>query len=146
MVIPNLIAAVVKGNRIDESGTVVAVKEKYLVDAVTPTEAEARLASEIAPDIIEFTVHSTAIEKVDEFFIQDANGEFFKVVFSIITIDEKSGKEKRSRHVSYTRSSSFESALPDFLAGMKGTMIDYEIESITRAHIVDLITNVSESN
>ena len=55
-----------------------------------------------------------------------------------ITLDEKSGTEKKTATLILVQASDFEDALKNFQEGMKGTMGDYEIASITETPLMDV--------
>ena len=57
---------------------------------------------------------------------------------NFITLDEKTGTEKKSATLILVQASDFEDALKNFLEGMKGTMGDFEIASITETQLMDV--------
>ena len=57
---------------------------------------------------------------------------------AFITIDERSGVEKRTSTLILVQASDFKEALDNFIEGMKGTMADYEIVSITETPPMDV--------
>ena len=59
-----------------------------------------------------------------------------KVMF--ITIDEKTAVEKKSASFILVQASDFKGALENFMSGMKGTMADFEIASITETALMDV--------
>ena len=59
-----------------------------------------------------------------------------KAAFS--TLDEKSGKERRSSWYAMVQASTTERAERLFHERMKGTMSDYRVESITETAIMDV--------
>lgn len=77
-----------------ENGMKKKVKEEYLVDAFSYTECEARIIEEMKPFISgEFSVDIKRF-RIAELFAMDGD-RFYKVTADYITIDEKSGNEKR---------------------------------------------------
>ena len=60
------------------------------------------------------------------------------VKVNFITLDEKSGTEKKSTSFILTQASDLEGALACFKEGMKGTMADYDIASITETMLMDV--------
>ncbi len=131
----------VKYDTIDLStGAPKAVTEPYLVDALSFTEAEARITEEIQPFVKgEFSV--TAVKKVryDDVFYSEGGDRWFKVKINMITIDEKSGAEKKAGSFALVQAAEFKEALDTFLEGMKGVMFDYEIVSITETPLMDVL-------
>ena len=77
------------------------VTEPYLVDALSFTEAEARIIEEMTPFITgEFTVSDIKRANYSELFPseEEAADRWFKCKLIFITLDEKSGAEKKRRH------------------------------------------------
>lgn len=109
-----------------ENGAIKRVTEPYLVDALSFTEAEARIIEEVTPFISgEFTVSAVKKSKVSEIFWDESGDRWYQVKAAFITINEKTGAEKRSKTVFLVRASDFKSAYDNFMQGMKGTMADF---------------------
>lgn len=124
--------------KMTESGKTVKVTDPYLVDAVSCTEAEARVVEEISSFVSDFNVLNVGKTKISEIFWDETGDRFYKVKVNFITIDEKSGVEKRKASFILVQASTFTDALANFNKGMKGTMADYEIEAIAETKIVDV--------
>ncbi|MDE6270578.1 MAG: DUF4494 domain-containing protein [Muribaculaceae bacterium] len=130
----------VRYDKMMENGAVKKVNEPYLVDALSFTEAEARIIEERTPYISgDFSVSAVKRTKIAEIFWDetDTADRFYMVKVAFITIDEKTGVEKKSSTLILVQASDFKDALEQFLKGMKGTMADFEIQSITETPIVD---------
>lgn len=122
-----------------ENGAIKRVTEPYLVDALSFTEAEARIIEEVTPFISgEFTVSAVKKSKVSEIFWDETGDRWYQVKSAFITINEKTGAEKRSTAVFMVQASDFKSAYDNFMQGMKGTMADFDIISITETAIIDV--------
>ncbi len=128
----------VRYDKMTESGKTVKVTDPYLVDAVSCTEAEARVVEEISSFVNDFNVLNVGKTKISEIFWDETGDRFYKVKVNFITIDEKSGVEKRKASFILVQASTFTDALANFNKGMKGTMADYEIEAIAETKIVDV--------
>lgn len=129
----------VRYEKLLDSGKAVKVTEPYLVDALSCTEAEARVVDEVTAFINgEYNVLAVNKTKISEIFWVETGDRFYKVKVNFITLDEKSAVEKRTASYILVQASSFADALANFNKGMKGTMADYEIESITETKIVDV--------
>ena len=115
------------------------VTEPYLVDALSFTEAEARIIEEIRPFISgEFAITGINRAHYAEVFF-DYNGErWFKVRLHFITLDAKSGLEKRTLAKMLVQASTLEKALENFKQGMKGTMTDYVIIEVSETQLIDV--------
>ncbi|MBD5279787.1 MAG: DUF4494 domain-containing protein [Bacteroides sp.] len=129
----------VRYDKMMENGTVKKVNEPYLVDALTFTEAEARIIEEITPFISgEFSISAVKKTKVSEIFFDDSADKYYMVKVNFITLDEKSGVEKKSASFILTQANDLEGALERFKEGMKGTLADYDISSITETMLMDV--------
>lgn len=128
----------VRYDKMTESGKTVKVTDPYLVDAVSCTEAEARVVEEMTSFVNDFNVLNVGKTKISEIFWDETGDRFYKVKVNFITIDEKSGVEKCKASFILVQASTFTDALANFNKGMKGTMADYEIEAIAETKIVDV--------
>ena len=128
----------VRQEKMTETGKTVKVTEPYLVDALSCTEAEARVVEEIAPFTTEFNVLNVSKTKISEIFWNATGDRFYKVKVNFITLDEKSATEKRTASYILVQASTFDEALKNFHDGMKGTLADYEIETISETKIVEV--------
>lgn len=129
----------VRYDKIQGNGTVKKVNEPYLVDALTFTEAEARIIEEITPYISgDFSISAVKKTKISEIFFNEGGDRYYMVKVNFVTLDEKSGTEKRSASFILVQASDFAGALQKFNEGMKGTMADYEIASIAETPLMDV--------
>lgn len=112
-----------------ESGMKKKVKEEYLVDALSYTECEARITEEVAPLVSgEFSVDIKRF-RISELFAMDGD-RFYKVTVDFITMDEKSGSEKRKAFNYIVQANDLDHARSNFEKGMSGTMADYVITCV----------------
>ena len=124
-----------------ENGMTKKVTEPYLVDALSFTEAEARIIEEITPFMTgEFTVSDIKRANYSElFYSEDTSADrWFKAKLQFITLDEKSGKEKKTNTLVLVQATDFRAALKNLDEGMKGTMADYVIASIQETPLMDV--------
>lgn len=122
-----------------ENGTQKKVTEPYLVDALSFTEAEARIIEEIRPYISgEFTVADIKRAKFAETFFNEEGDRYFRAKINFITLDEKSGTEKKTAANMLAQATTFKEALAVIEKGMEGTLADYSIASITETAIMDV--------
>lgn len=122
-----------------ENGMQKKVTEPYLVDALSFTEAEARIIEEIRPYITgEFTIADIKRARFSELFFNEMGDRFYKIKVYFITLDEKSGAEKKTAAQMLTQASTLKEAIGVLEEGMKGTMADYTIASVTETAIMDV--------
>ena len=132
----------VKYEKMMEDGTNKIVSEVYLTDAISFCEAEAIICKEM-PMLTSGEYEIAAIKKVNyaEIIKSEGNNEgtWFKCKLAFITIDEKSGKEKKS-NVSYlVEGSNLDSAKVRMTKAMDSTMIDYVFVKIEETPIMDIL-------
>lgn len=129
----------VRYDKTQENGSVKKVNEPYLVDALSFTEAEARIIEEQTPYISgDFSVAAVKRTKIAEIFYDENGDRWYQAKAAFITIDEKSGAEKKTMVIFLVQASDFKSAFENFVEGMKTTMADYEIVSITETPLMDV--------
>ncbi len=122
-----------------ENGAVKKVTEPYMVDALSFTEAEARIIEEMTPFISgEYSISSEKKTKISEIFRNENGDRYYLVKVMFITIDEKTATEKKSASLILVQAADFSEALQNFLQGMKDTMADFEIASIVETPIMDV--------
>ena len=137
----------VKYEKTMENGQNKKVTEPYLVDALSHTEAEARIIEEMTPYISgEFTIAGIVPAKYSELFFADeeAADRYFKCRLAFLTIDEKSGAEKRTMTNVLVQASDLRDAVKKLDEGMKGSMADYLILSMAETPIMDVYPYVAE--
>lgn len=129
----------IRYDRMQENGAVKKVNEPYLVDALSFTEAESRMIEEMKPFISgDFSISAVKKTKISEIFFDESGDKYYMVKYNIITLDEKSGVEKKVAVFTMVQAADFDAALANFRAGMKGTLADYEIASITETQVMDV--------
>lgn len=125
-----------------ENGTMKRVKgETYLVDAISCTEAESTMIEEMKSYISgEFMVTDIKRVKYGETFFtdEDAADRYFKVKLMFVTLDEKSGAEKKTRQDVLVQASDLHDAVRRLDEGMKGSMMDYTIASVNETTYMDV--------
>ena len=131
----------VRFEKVMEDGQQKFVNELHVMDALSFTEAEQRITEEMATYISgEFNVISIRPTPYDEIFFSDAPSDdrWFRAKLNFITLDEKSGKEKRTAVNYLVQGSSLQSALKNIEAVMGTTMVDYVVVGLTETLIMDV--------
>lgn len=124
-----------------EDGLQKMVTEIYVVDALSFTEAEARIMEEMSSYISgEFEVWEIDRAVFKEIFFSDEDmaDKWYKAKLQFITIDEKTDKEKRTNVYYLVQAGSFEGARRNIDEVMGGSMIDYVISSVSETKTVDV--------
>lgn len=131
----------IKYDKTAEDGMIKTVSENYLVDALSFTEAEARINVEMKPFISgEFLVANIKRVKIAELFDStNANADkWYRSKVNFVSLDEEKGIEKRVPSTMYVKAEDMQGALNNLLTGLKNTLADYEIANITETMIMDV--------
>lgn len=131
----------IRYEKVMENGMEKKVTEQYLVDALSFTEAEARIIEEMTPFISgEFTVSDIKRANYSELFPseEESADKWYEGRLAFITLDEKSGKEKRTYTNVLIQASDIRDAMKKLDEGMKGTMADYQSVSLKETAIMDV--------
>ena len=135
----NWFETTVKFEKTAEEGKIVKVSQKNLVDALSFTEAEARIIKEMQPFISgEFRVAGIVPKRINEIFYNENGDKWFRAKVNFITLDEEKGVERKSPTTMLVQACDIKEAREGLVEGMKGSMADYEVESITETKIVEV--------
>jgi hypothetical protein len=124
-----------------EDGLPKKVKEAYVVDAISFSEAEERITHNMKQYISgEFDVVDIDRCVFKEIFFSDEDSadKWYKAKLQFITIDEKTEKEKKIAVYYLVQGSSLENARKNIDEVMGGTMIDYSIAGVNETKIMDV--------
>lgn len=130
----------IRYERTMENGMTKKVTELYLVDALSFAEAEGRITKEMEPyisgDFDVVTIKRTNYSEIVEGL--STADKWFKAKLNFISIDEKSGKEKKQEVHFIVRATDINNAHICVVEHMKGSMMDYEITTLDETTIMDL--------
>lgn len=124
-----------------ENGLIKKVTETYLVDALSFTEAEKRFTEEITPFMTgEFIVTDIKRARISELFDSEdlSDDRWFRARIAYITLDEKTGVEKRTAQNILIQANDFHKAINRLDEGMKGTLGEWVIVTVTETAIIDV--------
>lgn len=152
----------VRYDKMMENGAVKKVTELYLVDAVSFTEAEARIVREMEPymssdfdvcsikrtnysEIVydKFNLASSASGSVQKLTGQNKHAseladKWFKAKVNYIVVNEKTSKEKKTPVYFIINAGSIAAAHEILVQHMNGTIADYEIATLDDTRIMDV--------
>ena len=137
----------VKYERTMDDGKVKKVNEPYLVDALSFTEAEERIIEERKHYMSgEFQVSDIKRARYAELFETDDESadRWFKVKLTFITLDEKTGAEKKTSQNVLVQAADLRDAVKRLDEGMKSSMMDYVISSVAESPLLDVYHYVSK--
>lgn len=117
------------------------VSESYLVEADDFTEVEAIIAKELMNRGAYIVDHIRKVRLYDVDTDLEVAGadRFYNCKAAFITLDEKTGVEKRKREQFVVMASGFEEAVKAFAHKLDSMLVDYEIVNVQETDYVDLI-------
>lgn len=130
----------VRYDKMMDNGVVKTVTELYIIDAVSFTETEARITKEMEPYLNgDFRVVKEKITNIEEVITtEDPTADrFYKVKHNIVTVDEKTGKVKRTPMYLLFQASSNDDARDRYYAYIKTWMADCELDTIAETKYMD---------
>jgi len=129
----------IKYEKTAEEGKIVKVLESYLVDALSFTEAEARINEEMKPFISGvFIVSGVRRARINELFANEDGDTWYRCKVYFISLDEEKGIEKRTLVTMFVQANTVKEAWDGLYEGMKGSMADYEVAAISATDILDI--------
>lgn len=131
----------IRYEKVMEDGLQKKVTEQYVVDALSFTEAEARITEQMSQYIsgeFEVVEIDRCVFKEVFFSDEDSADKWYKAKLQFITIDEKTEKEKKTAVYYLVQGSSLENARKNIDEVMGGTMIDYSIAGVNETKIMDV--------
>ncbi len=129
----------VKYKKTHESGEQKVTTDTYLLDAVSYTEAEARITEEMKIFTTEdFRIMNIKVANFSEVHPFENSDRWFKSKVSLTAIDEESGKEKKTNIYLLVQANDVKEAFENSTKAMADTMGDYTIPSITESPILDV--------
>lgn len=124
-----------------ENGKEKMITEAYIVDGLSFTEVEARIIKEMQAFIsTEFEVSAITKTKYTE-LVKDSSekaDKWFKTKLMYTSLDEKTGKEKKTAYYYLVQAEDLEHARNNVSEFMKTSMADYEISSISETAVMDV--------
>ena len=131
----------VQYEKVQVDGTQKKVTEQYVVDAMSFTEAESSIIEEMKPYVSgDYKIKNITPANYHEVFFSDCSQDdkWYKAKLALITIDEKTEKEKRIMVQYLVQASSTDTVQKAINDIMNNTMIDYQTVSISETKIIDV--------
>ncbi len=135
----------VKYVKVDQDGRERKVGESYLVDAVSFTDAEARIIQQMQQIIRgEFHIDNIKKSNVIEIFPAESGEFWYKARIAIVTIDEKAGKEKKVNNYFLVAADDFKEAFQRLEEGLSYILVPYHTTAMSLSNIVDVFPYFQE--
>ena len=127
--------------KMQEDGKEKKVTEQYVVEALSFAEAESRITEEMTPYIDgDFDVVSEKIAPYNEIILSDKSDDdkWFISKVSLITLDEKTAKEKKTSQRLLVQAETSEKAMDYTKEMFSYGMSDYSIDSVQDTPTLDV--------
>ena len=119
-----------------ENGTIKKVSEAYLLNALSHTEAEARLQSILEEFIPEYELLKLDKSNFNQVIIDKSKDYFFKIrIYSIYT-DEKENNSKQSE-VYIVQAQSSKDAIAKLEVFLHLSVAEWEVKSVLKTNIIE---------
>jgi hypothetical protein len=129
----------VKYAKENEQGLLKAVSEKYLVDAVSFTEAEAviydRLGSIIRGD---FQVTHIAKSNITDLFFYEDNDVWFKAKIQYIVADGDTGREKKVTQHMLVTANGVPQAHERIQESLSNMLVSFQVPDVVETKIIEV--------
>ena len=128
----------------DEAGSLKTINEVYLVDAISYTEAEAKLYERIVTGASDFSVMAISRMRLADLFAYEEGESWFKSKVVYFSVNEKSGKEKKVINHMLVNADNVEQALGRIHESLKSMLIPYTVENVSLTKILDVFPYTTE--
>lgn len=132
----------IRREQTQENGQIKKVTEQYVLDGHNFTVVEARILEELSTYI---SGDCTAVLDISRanfrevFFCEDAAADkWYKAKLALITIDEKTGNEKRTCATYLVQAANLEGAYQNIDRVMEKTMVDYVVVGVNETKVMDV--------
>jgi hypothetical protein len=117
------------------------VTEPYLVESLSVTEAATRITAELEGDG-DGTIEGVTRKRFQEVFLEEGEWEhpFYLTKVALTTLDEKSGTEREQTFCYLIEAETLKDAMQRLEAELRGGVSDWELLSLTKSPIVEVIT------
>ena len=133
----------VKYQKIDENGRERQVNENFLLDAVSFTDAEARIIAMMQSMVRgEFIVTDIRKSKIAEVFPFEVGEWWFRATINLVAIDEEAGREKKLRSIYLIQADDIGEALTRLDESLSFLIVPYVISALAVSTIADVFPYV----
>jgi hypothetical protein len=120
-----------------ENGSLKSITDTYLLDAVSFTDAEARLYEIMQEQKIpDHAVKAIGPRKFSDVFDDESSEKFWQAKMVYMSLNEASGKEKRIVNNVLVRANELKDAYEKLIEYHKTVLIPYEIEALALTPIL----------
>lgn len=121
-----------------ENGSLKTVNEAYLVDALSFTEAEARLQQELSSIIREYDLAGCTRMRLADIFNYEDSETWFKCKVVYLSVDERSGKEQKVANLMLVNAQHPKQAYERIEESLKTMLVPFDITDINVTGILEI--------
>lgn len=121
-----------------ENGKQLTINESYLIDSVSFTDAEARIYQELSSIIKDFSLTGVRPMRLTDVFHYEDAETWYKCKVNYISIDEKSGKEKKVQNTMLVSASTVKQAYERIEESLSTMLVPFEISDINITNIMEI--------
>ncbi len=130
-----------------DDGKMKIVSEEYLIDAVSFTDAEARIYKCISDTISDFNIASVRKTNIKDVFNFDDCEVWYRCKMSYLSIDESGGgKEKRVNSYMLVSADTPKQAYERLQESLASMIVPFDITDVNLTTIIDVFPYVSEED
>lgn len=115
------------------------INETYLIDAVSYTDAEARLYRIVADNTPDFQITAIRPMRLSDVFHIGTEEKWYKCKTFYMTEDERSGKEKKVVNMMLVNASSVRQAHERLEESLRTMLVPFEITDINLTPILEVV-------
>jgi len=131
--------ATVRYARENEQGLLKNVSEKYLVDSVSHTEAEARIYDMLGSVIRgDFQIKRLVPANIVDVFFYDDNDIWFKCKVSYVVADGDTGREKKVNQFMLVTAHNVKEAYDRIHECLSNMLVSFTVPSVVESPIVEI--------
>lgn len=130
----------------DEAGSLKTHTELYLIDSISFTEVEAICYKKIVTGASDFSVTKINPMRLADMFPYEDGENWFKAKVVYLSVDEKSGKDKKVVNYMLVNADGIEQAMSRIFESLRTMLIPYELTDLNQTKILDVIPYVAEKS
>ncbi|MBC8155835.1 MAG: DUF4494 domain-containing protein [Bacteroidetes bacterium] len=115
------------------------VSESYLIDAISYTDAEARLYGVVADNTPDFQITGLRPMQLSDVFHLETGEKWYKCKVVYTTEDERSGKEKKVVNVMLINAETVKEAYDRIQDSLKTMLMPFDITDINLTPILEVV-------
>jgi hypothetical protein len=122
------------------------VSEEFLIDAVSFTDAEARMYKCISDTVKDFNIASVRKTNIKDVFNYDDSEIWYRCKMSYLSIDDSNGKEKRTNSYMLVSADNPKQAYERLQESLASMIVPFDITDVNLTTILDVFPYVADED